>query len=208
MIHYFLDGDVGYDYRSSWMLHMPGVELVHWNCRNIPLDEYPELIKFVDEKKYSVLSDFVRRWAVYKHGGIYLDFDVELVRPIDQLFELYSFVCIEGLPIYANAAVTGGVSGNKHHLAMLDDYLDVIRGNKGVSTSIEIEVGPKSATDYVTKIKGEPLDQKDLINVNRYDGLITLPKRYFYPFNWNESFSPDCVTQDTLGIHWWKKGWG
>lgn len=207
MIHYFLDGDLGYDYRDSWRKHMPNTELVHWNCSNLPVEEYPQLQLFIDQKKYSVLSDFVRRWAIYKYGGVYLDFDVELVKPIDQLYELYSFICIEGNPIYANAAVTGGVAGNRHHLGMLDDYMDVITYNKMSDSKIEVEVGPKSATNYLVGIKGSALSQSDLDNVNNYQGLITLPKRYFYPFNWNEIFRHDCITQDTLGIHWWKKGW-
>jgi len=205
MIHYFLDGSPNYDYRDSWRKHMPGTEMVHWSCDNLPVDEYPELQEFIDKNKYSVLSDFVRRWAIYKYGGIYLDFDVELIKPIDQLFDIYSFVCIEGDPIYANAAVTGGHAGNRHHLGMLNDYMSVIVNP--IDLKIEIEVGPKSATNYLLRLKSSPLDSSDLNSLKNHDGLTTLPKEYFYPFNWNESYTPDCITENTLGIHWWKKGW-
>ena len=38
-------------------------------------------------KKYAYLSDYVRLWAVEKYGGIYLDTDVEVIRPLEKLLQ-------------------------------------------------------------------------------------------------------------------------
>ena len=36
-------------------------------------------------KKYAFVSDFVRVYALYNYGGVYLDTDVEVFRPFDDL---------------------------------------------------------------------------------------------------------------------------
>lgn len=205
MIHYFLEGTVGYDYTNSWRNfagHMPRVK---WSASTLPLDEYPQLQYFIDNKQWSVLSDFVRRWAIYNYGGIYLDYDIELIKPIDDLLDLESFVCIEGKPVYANAAVTGGKKGNKHHYNMLEIYLQEI--TKPIHPNFPAQVGPGAATKYVEMLKGGPLDESDMEMKKAHGDFVTLPKEYFYPFNWNEKYTEDCVKPNTYGIHWWKHGW-
>jgi mannosyltransferase OCH1-like enzyme len=205
MIHYFLEGEIGYDYTDSWRKFAGNMPRVKWSASTLPLDEYPQLQYFIENKQWSVLSDFVRRWAIYKHGGIYLDYDIELIKPINDLLELESFVCIEGKPIYANAAVTGGKKGNKHHYNMLEIYLEEI--TKPIHPNFPAQVGPGATTKYVEMLKGAALDETDMEMKKDYDGFITLPKEYFYPFNWNEKYTEDCIKPNTYGIHWWKHGW-
>ena len=201
MIHYFIGGNLGYDFRDTWVKYAGNMEHIKWTPDTVPVDQYPELDKYMKAGQWSIVSDFVRRWAIYKYGGIYLDFDVELIRPIDHLLDEYSFICIEGPPAYANAAVTGGKAGNRHHGAMLEQYLGKLRSEGGfVKPNL---VGLWIATDYLRSIGGEP----NMDEVTVVDEFKTFPKEYFYPFNYNESYTSDCITENTLGIHWWKKGW-
>ena len=205
MIHYFLEGELGYDYRDSWAKHAGHIEWMKWDSSNLPIEEYPIVKKYIDNKKWSVVSDFARRWAIFKYGGIYLDFDIELVKPIDSLLNKYSFVGIEGTPILANAAVTGGMPNNKHHNNMLNDYIDLLNNESGFIN--EVKCGPLLITEYVKYMKGGDLDNSDLYKVKVYEDFTTLPKEYFYPYNWNEEYRPSLLTQNTIGIHWWKHGW-
>lgn len=202
IIHYFLEGDLGYDYRDSWVKHAPGWEIVHWNASNIPVSD--QLEKHVANKKWSVVSDFVRRWSIYEFGGIYLDFDVELIKPMDEVLDL-NFVCIEAYPVFANAAVTGGFKGNSFHKRLLDDYYKVLNGGFSFGVSLEVSVGPYVITDYIKQLKGVNLGEQDVNEIVSYGDFVTLPKDYFFPYNWNEEFKG--VTERTIGIHHWKKGW-
>lgn len=202
IIHYFLEGDLGYDFRDSWAKFAPDYQLMQWNSVNMPFVE--ELQKHIKEKRWSVVSDYIRRWAILEFGGVYLDFDIELVKPLDEVLKYEAFVCIEAYPIYANAAVTGGVVENKFHQKALKDYMDIISGRTPFYTSIETAVGPVSVTDYIKSIKG-PMDERDVKEIVHYDGFVTLPKEYFFPYNWNEE--PGGITDKTIGIHHWKKGW-
>lgn len=205
MIHYFLEGDTGYSFFESWEKNAS--DFKKWDSTNLPYDKYPILNKYRDQKKWSILSDFVRRWAILEYGGIYLDWDVELLKPIDHFYSYESFVCIEGPPAFGNMAVSGGKAGNKHHKRFLEMYFDVIDGIRNYSVRMEVACSPWVVSDYLTELKGSQLDNSDLEEMKQYDGLVTLPKSYFYPYNWNETFTPECIKENTYGIHWWKKGW-
>jgi len=40
------------------------------------------------------------------------------------------------------------------------------------------------------------------------DGKIVIfPKEYFYPYGFREKYSPDCIKENTYGIHWWNDSW-
>jgi hypothetical protein len=205
MIHYFLEGEPGYTYFESWQKHAS--DFKKWDASNLPYDQYPILEKFRDTKKWSILSDFVRRWAVLEFGGIYLDWDVELIKPIDRFYAYESFVCIEGPPAFGNMAVSGGKAGNKHHRRLLEIYLDTIEGKRNYGVQVDVACGPWCATDYLVELKGSPLEELDMFIMNDFDGLTTIPKACFYPYNWNEQYDPSCIKDNTYGIHWWKKGW-
>ncbi len=204
-IHYFLEGKLNYNYMESWRKNAGSVEFVEWTSKNIPY--VPSLEKHIENKKWALISDFVRRWAIFEYGGIYLDFDVELIKPIDIFFDYESFVCIEGYPLSANNAVSGGKKGNKFHKKMIEDYIAKTSGKKEMNSCIELECGPICATEFVESEKKSKIDHSDLVKIKEYNGFITLPKEYFYPFNWNEKFKEDCIKEKTHGIHWWKKGW-
>ena len=38
-----------------------------------------------EAKKYAFAADYIRLYAVYNYGGIYMDMDVEVVRSFDEL---------------------------------------------------------------------------------------------------------------------------
>jgi hypothetical protein len=144
---------------------------------------------------------------VHEYGGIYLDFDIELIAPIDKVLEFESFVSIEGYPVFPNGAASGGKKGNKYHAEILNCYFDVINGVKIYQVPSEVGCSPWMLKDYVESKKGKPLDDSDLYQVKTYDGFVTLPKDYFYPYNWNEQYRPELLTPNTIGIHWWKHSW-
>lgn len=201
MIHYFLEGEIP-TFCHTW----PG-QLIEWNSHNLPYEDYPILEKYRDEKKWSVLSDFVRRWALLKFGGIYLDCDVEIIKPIDTFYDYECFVCMEGPPVFGNMAVSGGHKGNKHLKVLLDMFLDVIEGRRVYGVPIEVACSPWVVTDYLKELKGAELEEIDLFIINDFDGLKTIPKACFYPYNWNEEFTKEAIKPNTYGIHHWQKNW-
>ena len=61
--------------------------MIEWNEENFDIDMNGYTRMCYAEKKYAYLSDYVRLWAVEKYGGIYLDIDVEVIRPLEKLLQ-------------------------------------------------------------------------------------------------------------------------
>ncbi len=70
---------------ESWKKYCPEYEIIEWNEDNFDVNFCPYAAKAYKEKRYGFLADVARLEIIYNQGGIYLDTDVELIRPIDEL---------------------------------------------------------------------------------------------------------------------------
>lgn len=76
--------------RASWARFAPDCEVREW-C----LDDFMKMSNVPDfcteavrRKKWAFVSDWVRCRVLYEHGGVYFDFDEELVQPLPEgMFE-------------------------------------------------------------------------------------------------------------------------
>lgn len=70
---------------ASWREQMPDYEIKCWNEENFDVFSIPYTREAYRLGLYAYVSDYARLWVLYHHGGIYLDTDVELLRPLDDL---------------------------------------------------------------------------------------------------------------------------
>lgn len=70
---------------ASWRKHMPDYEIVRWDESNFDVKSIPFTAEAYRYGKWAFVSDYARLWAVYHHGGIYLDTDVELRQSLEPL---------------------------------------------------------------------------------------------------------------------------
>lgn len=69
---------------ASWKKHLPDYEIIEWG------NDFLNTInnKYVQEatlaKKWAFVSDYIRLYALYHQGGIYLDTDVIVKANLDQ----------------------------------------------------------------------------------------------------------------------------
>lgn len=109
-------------YVDSWRDKCPDWEIKLWNEDNFDINSHPFTKKAYEEKKYAFVSDYVRAFALYEFGGVYLDTDVEIKEPIDEflILEAFSSFEIDNKPF--TSAIWGSIP--KHSLAkrMLDYY--------------------------------------------------------------------------------------
>ena len=100
------------DYRESWRRHHPGWEMRLWTEENLPTDlvrrEAYERLRNPAER-----SDILRLEVLLRFGGVYVDTDVECLRPIDPLLEEGAgfFVGYIGAPKVQNAVI-GAAAGH------------------------------------------------------------------------------------------------
>lgn len=83
---------------ASWKQFMPDWELVLWDYEKIKDIDSVWLRECLEAKKWAFAADFVRLWAVYHEGGIYLDSDVLVFQPLDRFLQHRFFTGREGVP--------------------------------------------------------------------------------------------------------------
>jgi hypothetical protein len=80
---------------ESWKKYCPDYEIIEWNESNFDLDYNIYVKEAYKEEKWAFVSDVARLYAVYVHGGIYLDTDVEIIKPIDNFLDSSMFIGFE-----------------------------------------------------------------------------------------------------------------
>lgn len=77
---------------DSWKEHMPDYEIIEWNENNFDLTAHGSYVKdAADARKWAFVTDYVRLWALYKFGGIYMDGDVQVFKPLDRFLKHRAF---------------------------------------------------------------------------------------------------------------------
>ena len=70
---------------SSWKKYCPDYQIIEWNEDNFNIETIPYVKEAYDKKKFAFVSDVARLFALSKHGGFYMDVDVELLSDLNSL---------------------------------------------------------------------------------------------------------------------------
>ena len=76
---------------ESWKKYCPDYEIKEWNEDNFDLDLFPYTREAYDNRKFAFVTDVVRLYALYHEGGVYMDTDVEVLKPIDCFLTHHAF---------------------------------------------------------------------------------------------------------------------
>ena len=177
---------------DRWKNLLPAYEFIFWQNESLPKD-YEYVQAAFKNKKWVNLSNFIRLYSLKMYGGIYLDVDMEIIKPFDKLLNNLSFLGIESIKndeIMLNNAIFGAI---KDH-AFVNECLNHLLNNyKGME--IENITGPVLTTLMYKKYK------------NQLSKTITIyPQEYFYPSNW-ETPTKINITSNTYTIHHWEASW-
>lgn len=72
---------------DSWRKTLPDYKFILWDKSRFDINSVPWVKEAYEAKKYAFAADYIRQYAVYTMGGIYMDMDVEVVRPFGELLE-------------------------------------------------------------------------------------------------------------------------
>jgi mannosyltransferase OCH1-like enzyme len=188
---------------SSWRETNPDFEIVRWDERNIDFSNM-HLQQAYKEKKWAKVADFARLDAVAQLGGIYLDTDIKLIKPLERLLDKACFFSFQEKSPSADWVCNGVFGAEPQHWFVRRAREDLY-GKKQRRLVYEkpTTFGPKHLTRLLVK---EGLS-------NYAEGGITLqdifiaPTPMFFPFHYTEQYSAECITPETLGIHFWEKSW-
>lgn len=183
---------------NSWKIFCPEYEITEWNESNFDIHCMPFVEQAYEAKKYAFVTDVARLMIVYQYGGIYMDTDVEVLRPLDDLLKNYAYMSFEN-----NENInTGQGFGSETGLPFLKEHIDVYRKRNFINddgTYNQIAC-PKVATGLF-KTKGIILDgsEQTVCDVHLY------PAEYFNPY---DSITGRLnKTDKTYSIHWYDASW-
>ena len=79
---------------DSWQKKCPAYEIREWTKANYDTSKNSFLKKAIELGAWAAASDYARLDVLYQYGGFYLDMDVELIKPLDDMLDnsaLFSF---------------------------------------------------------------------------------------------------------------------
>lgn len=193
-------------YIETWKKYCPDYEIIEWNENNFDVTQNQYCKEAYEAKKWAFVSDYARFWILYKYGGIYLDTDVEIIRPLDDIIAKGPFMGCERdgdkSNIFSIAVAPelgiGVNSGFSLYKEILDLYDKLHFKNNDGSLNV------KTVVQYTTEI----LVKYGLKNINQIQkcaGIYIYPSEYFCPKDFNTGVLR--ITENTYTIHHFDATW-
>ena len=137
-------------------------------------------------------SDVARYEILLRHGGVYIDCDVEPLRSFNDLLDVKGFAGWEQTHEFVGNTVLGSVAGNSLFAAMVAEVDGSSKANKGKAATWLS--GPR----VLTRVYGQWQDKND---------LTVYPQHYFFPYSYKdlkaESDPAFGKYPDSYSIHHW-----
>lgn len=109
-------------YMESWKKYCPDYEIIQWNEDNYDVTKNKYMYEAYKQKKWAFVSDYARLDIVYQEGGVYLDTDVELIRPLDVFLYQKGFMGFETSQLVATGLGFGAIAGLDIIRELRDEY--------------------------------------------------------------------------------------
>ncbi len=183
---------------NSWKKYMPEFEIIEWNESNFNVNQYQFAKEALDSKKYAFVSDVCRLHVLYENGGIYLDTDVEVLKPFNELLNTVAFVGFETEEFICTAIMASEKKGE-----WIADLLKYYNNKSFYNADGTFDTTPNP------KIVSSIMSQKELKLTNNYQEIknyVTVyPTYYFSPKNYFTGKTK--ITKDSFSIHHFNSTW-
>lgn len=186
-------------YIASWKKYCSDYKIIEWNESNFDINCCVYVKEAYEAKQWAFVTDYVRLYVLYHYGGIYMDTDVEVIKPLDELLIHSAFSGYESNNSIPTGTM-GACKGNGWIKFLLDDYKE---------RHFVMENGSYDKTTNVTVITS--------LTVKRYGIFLDGEKKIFgndivmLPFDYlcAKSYKTGIVmrTDHTYTIHHFKGTW-
>lgn len=181
--------------RSSWEEHLPGFEIRCWSEKNSPMD-HPYVKHAYAERRYGYLIDYIRLYALYNHGGIFIDYDFLILKNLDFLLghEFFSGMINER---EVGMGIVGCEKGHPAIGKLLDFYDSLGQFKDAPSTHIATNIFKEMGWDTrFNKIEGD---------------IAFYPSEYFYAYPLGAAYNgqsyQEHLTGKSVAVHLWENTW-
>ncbi len=183
---------------ASWHKYMPDYEYKLWNEDNFDIHCNPYVREAYESRKFAFVTDYVRLFALYTEGGIYMDTDVEVLKPYDDLLSLTGFTGYEGSkylpPVTGTIASEAGNEWVKEQLDAYDGIHFLLPDGSMDLTTNTVRIS------RIMKQGGFIQDGKK----KEYKGMHIFPVEFFCP---RQTTGEILITKDTYCDHHFLGSW-
>lgn len=190
-------------YMETWKRYCSDYEIKEWNEDNFDINSSAYCREAYKAKKWAFVSDYARLKVIYECGGIYLDTDVEMVKPITPLVSTgIGFLGFQN----AEEANTGLGFAAAPHNACVKKMLDIYELRNFEIGNETYDMTPCPVANTVALMGcGLKTGKSNATAIQHLEGLTVYPICYFNPIN------PDTMkmkrNEDTYLIHHYSASW-
>lgn len=188
------------EYVAGWKKLNPDFEVLQWSEKDVDVEKYPLLKLALKEKRWALASDIIRMAIIYREGGIYLDTDVELLKPLAPLLKYDAFAGWES-SFWFTTAVFGAKAGSPWIGKILKRY-ELADAKRKISTNTFLKT-VHSPSVYAKDVFGLQLDGKTRVYGD--DEFAVFAPEYFSPKHYMTG--EEKVTGKTIAFHHYGGSW-
>ena len=183
---------------DSWKRFCPDYEIVRWDETNYDIDKHPYMKQAYEHRMFGFVPDYARVDILCQHGGIYLDTDVEIKRPLSDLLYQEAFCGVEKWQTLNLGGLSGCIPGQRAMKLLLEAR------NKINFIRLDSSLNKLTCGFYDTKVL---IDHGYVLNgtIQKIEGMNVYTSDYFHPYDYM-SGRTEC-TDDTFSIHHFNGGW-
>ncbi|MCF2593871.1 glycosyl transferase [Bacteroides caecigallinarum] len=172
---------------KSWKEKLPEYEFVLWDKSKFDVNSTLWTQQAYAAKKYAFAADYIRLYAVYNYGGIYMDMDVEVLKSFNHLTDRKYILGYED-----NEGIEAGVFGAEKGAEWVKKCLDYYNGRSFIKNDDTLDTRPL------------PLIMKEIVTENFRD-MVLLEQDFLTAKSYKTG--KITVTKNTVTIHHFAGSW-
>ncbi len=185
-------------YIDGWMRLCPDYEIKKWTEENFPYKKSVYAAQAYRAQKWAFVTDYARFRILYEYGGIYLDTDVELIKPLDSLLDTCEAENIQGFmgierPETGDVA-PGLICAAEPKNPLIKELLMGYKGRKFINDNGQQDL--TTVVEYTNEI----------LRKHGEDATFRIyPSDYFNPMDMNTG--EIHITDNTYSVHHYASSW-
>lgn len=183
---------------QSWKKHCPDYQIIEWNEDNFDVASAPAYVQQAyAAKRWAFVTDYVRLKAMVQMGGIYMDTDVEVIKPLDPYLQHRGFAGFEN-----PGAIQTGLLACEKDFPLFREFMEYYHCNNflkedgSMDTTTNVHILTELCARYGLRRDGTR---------QTVEGFAVYPIDYFCPVD----FETEKLhkTKNTVVIHWFAASW-
>lgn len=186
---------------AEWKEYLKDYIFIEWNEENFDCYSSKYVAEAYKAQKFAYVSDCARLYALYSTGGIYVDTDVEVLQPFNQLLGSETVLGFEEGNYVATSTIIAPM-GCPLIKSLLEEYQTIeFRTDDG---AMDLTTNVQRTTDFLTRL-GLRTDGSEQVLHFRGRTIKVLDQRKFSPYDYINRINNSDAT--TFTLHHFEQSW-